>query len=217
MTETSPYLTVSTLKDHLRNLTPKEQMRFRASTGREFITVELRVVDSQGQDVSRDGEEVGEIIVRGDSVMSGYWNLPEATDEAFRDGWLYTTDMAVMDAEGYVTIVDRKRDMIITGGENVYSVEVENELYSHPAVLEAAVIGVPDEKWGEAVKAVLVLKEGQQATEEEIIQYCRERMAHFKVPKSIDFVSSLPRTGSAKIAKVALRDEYWAGMTKRVH
>jgi acyl-CoA synthetase (AMP-forming)/AMP-acid ligase II len=125
--------------------------------------------------------------------------------------------MAVMDAEGYVTIVDRKRDMIITGGENVYSVEVENELYSHPAVLEAAVIGVPDERWGEAVKAIIVLKDGQQASEEEIIQYCKERLAHFKAPKSVDFVSSMPRTGSAKIAKVALRDEYWRGMAKKVH
>jgi acyl-CoA synthetase (AMP-forming)/AMP-acid ligase II len=217
MTETSPYLAVSTLKDHLRDLTPKEQLRFRASTGREFITVELRVVNEQGEDVSPNGKEVGEIIVRGDSVMSGYWNLPDATDEAFKDGWLYTGDMAVMDEEGYITIVDRKRDMIITGGENVYSVEVENELYSHPAVLEAAVIGVPDEKWGEAVKAVIVLKEGQQATEEEIIQFCKERMAHFKAPKSVDFVPSMPRTGSAKIAKVALRDEYWKGMAKKVH
>jgi acyl-CoA synthetase (AMP-forming)/AMP-acid ligase II len=217
MTETSPYLTVSTLKDHLRKLTPKEQMRFRASTGREFITVELRVVNEHGDDVRPDGEEVGEIIVRGDSVMKEYWNLPEATDEAFRDGWLYTGDMAVMDVEGYVTIVDRKRDVIITGGENVYSVEVENELYSHPAVLEVAVIGVPDEKWGEAVKAIVVLREGQEATEEEIMQFCKERMAHFKVPKSVDFVSALPRTGSAKIAKVALREEYWKGMAKRVH
>jgi acyl-CoA synthetase (AMP-forming)/AMP-acid ligase II len=217
MTETSPYLTVSTLKEHLRMLTPKEQRRFLAKTGREFITVELRVVNELGQDVRRDGEEVGEIIVRGDSVMKGYWNLPEATDESLREGWLHTGDMAVMDAEGYVTIVDRKRDVIITGGENVYSVEVEKELYSHPAVLEAAVIGVPDEMWGEAVKAVVLLKEGHQATEEEIILYCKERMAHFKAPKSVDFVSSMPRTGSAKIAKVTLREEYWAGMTKRVH
>jgi fatty-acyl-CoA synthase len=217
MTETSPYLTVSTLKEHLRKLAPQEQMRFRAKTGREFITVELRVVDEQGQDVSPDGEEVGEIIVRGDSVTKGYWNLPEATKEALRDGWLHTGDMAVMDAEGYVTIVDRKRDIIITGGENVYSVEVENELYSHPAVLEAAVIGVPDEEWGEAVKAVIVLKEGQRATEEEIIQYCKERMAHFKAPKSVDFVLSMPRTGSAKIAKAMLKEKYWAGMAKRVH
>jgi acyl-CoA synthetase (AMP-forming)/AMP-acid ligase II len=217
MTETSPYLTVSTLKDHLRELSAEQQMRFRAATGREFITVELRVVDEQGREVRPDGQEVGEIIVRGDSVTSGYWNLPDRTAEAFEDGWLHTGDMAVMDEEGYVTIVDRKRDMIITGGENVYSVEVENELYSHPAVLEAAVIGVPDETWGEAVKAIVVLKEGRQATEEEIIQFCKERMAHFKAPKSVDFVSSLPKTGSAKIAKVVLRDEYWEGMARKVH
>jgi len=217
MTETSPYLTVSSLKDHLRKLSPEEQMRFRASTGREFITVELRVVNETGEDVIADGEEVGEIIVRGDSVTKEYWNLPNATRAAFKDGWLYTGDMAVMDEERYVTIVDRKRDMIITGGENVYSVEVENVLYAHPAVMEAAVIGVPHDKWGEAVKAVVVLREGKRATEEEIIQFCKERMAHFKAPKSVDFVSSLPRTGSAKIAKVTLRDEYWEGMDKKVH
>jgi fatty-acyl-CoA synthase len=217
MTETSPYLTVSSLKDHLRDLSPEEQMRFRASTGREFITVELRVVNKHGEDVSADREEVGEIIVRGDSVMKEYWNLPDATKAAFKDGWLYTGDMAVVDEEGYVTIVDRKRDMIITGGENVYSVEVENVLYAHPAVMEVAVIGVPHDKWGEAVKAVVVLGEGQQATEEDIIRFCKDRMAHFKAPKSVDFVPSLPRTGSAKIAKVSLRDEYWEGMDKKVH
>ncbi len=217
MTETSPYLTVSTLKDHLRSLSEEEQMRYRSATGREFITIELRVVNDRGEDVRPDGEEVGEIIVRGDSVMKGYWNLPQVTEAAFDDGWLRTGDMAVIDEEGYVTIVDRRRDMIITGGENVYSVEVEDVLYSHPDILEAAVIGVPDEKWGEAVKAVVVLKGSKRATEEEIIQYCKERLAHFKAPKSVDIVSSLPRTGSAKIAKVALRESYWKGTGKRVH
>lgn len=217
MTETSPYLTVSTLKDHLRGLSREEQMRFRASTGREFITVELRVVNSEGEDVKPDGEEVGEIIVRGDSVTQGYWNLPQVTEDAIRDGWLYTGDMAVMDQEGYVTIVDRKRDMIITGGENVYSVEVENVLYSHPAILEAAVIGVPDEKWGEAVTAVVVLKEGEQASEGEIIRFCREKMAHFKAPKSVEFVAALPKTGSGKISKNVLREDYWRGRKRRVH
>ncbi len=216
MTETSPYLTVSTLKDHLRTLSAEEQMRFRASTGREFITVELRVVDEQGVDVRQDGEQVGEIIVRGDSVMKEYWNLPELTERTFEDGWLHTGDMAIMDEEGYVTIVDRKRDMIITGGENVYSVEVENVLYSHPAILEAAVIGVPDEHWGEAVKALVVLKEGQEVSEEEVIRFCKDRMAHFKAPKSVDFLPSLPRTGSAKIAKSVLREGYWTDTTKRI-
>jgi fatty-acyl-CoA synthase len=208
MTETSPYLTVSILKDHLRDLSEQKQMRFRASTGREFITVELRVVNEAGEDVKSDGEEVGEIIVRGDSVTRGYWNLPEVTEEAFEDDWLHTGDVAVIDEEGYVNIVDRKRDMIITGGENVYSVEVENLLYSHTAILEAAVIGVPDEKWGEAVKAIVVLREGQEVSEEEIIRFCKERMAHFKAPKSVDFASELPKTGSGKIAKSVLRERW---------
>jgi fatty-acyl-CoA synthase len=217
MTETSPCLAVSTLKHHLLALSPEEQMHFRASTGREFITVELRVVDEHGHDVQPDGQQVGEIIVRGDSVMSEYWNLPDLTERVFEDGWLYTADMAVMDEEGYITIVDRQRDMIITGGENVYSVEVENVLYSHPAVLEAAVVAVPDEESGEAVKAVIVLGEGKEALEEEIIRFCGEHLADFKVPKSVDFVSSLPKTGSAKIAKVVLKEGYWAGMPKRLH
>jgi fatty-acyl-CoA synthase len=216
MTETSPYLTVSTLKEHLRGLTEEEQMRFRASTGREFITIDLRVVDEAGEDVKPDGEEVGEIIVRGDSVMSGYWNLPEVTRETIQNGWLHTGDMAVIDEEGYVTIVDRKRDMIITGGENVYSVEVENVLYSHPSILEAVVIGVPDEKWGEAVKAIVVLREGQGASEHEIIRFCKERMAGFKAPKAVGFVASLPKTGSGKISKTALREQYWKGRKRRV-
>lgn len=217
MTETSPYLTVSILKDHLRGLDREEQMRFRASTGREFISVELRVVNDAGDDVKPDGQEVGEIIVRGDSVTMGYWNLPDVTEEAFQDGWLHTGDMAVMDQEGYVNIVDRKKDMIITGGENVYSIEVENVLYSHPAVLEAAVIGVPDEKWGESVKAIVVLKDGQHADEQEIIQFCKGRLARFKAPRSVHFVSALPKTGSGKISKNVLRADYWTEQTKRVH
>ncbi|NIR13598.1 MAG: AMP-binding protein, partial [Desulfobacterales bacterium] len=125
-----------------------------------------------------------------------------------RDGWLYTGDMAVVDREGYVNIVDRKKDMIITGGENVYSVEVENILYTHPSVLEAAVIGVADPKWGEAVKAVVVLKSGETATEEEIIQYCKHHIARYKAPKSVDFISELPKTGSGKIFKKGLKERY---------
>lgn len=217
MTETSPYLTVSLLKQHLRELSEQEQMRFRASTGRPFVTIELRVVNEAGEDVKPDGREIGEIIVRGDSVTTGYWNLPQLTEEAFEDGWLRTGDMAVMDQEGYVTIVDRKKDMIITGGENVGSIEVENVLYSHPAVLEAAVIGVPDEKWGEAVKANVVIRQGEQASEEEVIQFCKERMARFKAPKSVDFLDELPKTGSGKISKKALRERHWRGRTRRVH
>ena len=209
MTETSPYLTLSILKDHLKVLPGKEQLAFKSSTGREFIGISLRVVDAAGQEVARDNKHVGEIVVKGDSVTPGYWNLPEETKKAFRDGWLQTGDLAVINEEEYVTIVDRKKDMIITGGENVYSTEVENVLYMHPAVLEAAVIGVPDPKWGEAIKACVVLKPGKEASEKDIIAFCKENLGHYKAPKSIDFLEALPRTGSGKIFKKGLRDPHW--------
>ncbi len=210
MTETSPYLTVSILKEHLSRLPSEDQFVFKAKTGRPFMGVLLRVIREDGTEVRPDNKEVGEIIVKGDSVTKGYWNRPEETEEAIKDGWLYTGDMAVVDAEGYVNIVDRKKDVIITGGENIYSVEVENVLYAHPCIFEAAVIGVPDSKWGEAVKAVVVLRPGQTVTEEEIIQYCKENIAHFKAPKSVDFVSELPKTGSGKIFKKRLREKFRA-------
>jgi fatty-acyl-CoA synthase len=209
MTETSPYLTMSILKQHLKDLPYEEQLPFKSSTGREFINVGLKVVDEQGREVARDNKQVGEIIVKGDIVTPGYWNLPDETNKAIRDGWLYTGDLAVVNEEEYVTIVDRKKDMIITGGENVYSTEVENVLYTHPAVLEAAVIGVPDPKWGEAVRACVVLKPGKAATEQEIISYCKENLAHYKAPKSVAFSDALPRTGSGKIYKKGLRDPFW--------
>ena len=205
MTETSPYLTLSILKDHLKILAREEQLRFKAKTGREFMGVNLRVVDEDGNDVALNDAQVGEIIVKGDTVTPGYWRLPEETAKAIQDGWLYTGDLAVMDAERYVNIVDRKKDMIITGGENVYSSEVENVLYTHPDVLEAAVIGIPDSHWGEAVKACVVLKEGCSATEEAIITYCRKELAGYKTPKSVDFLEALPKTGSGKIFKKGLR------------
>ncbi len=217
MTETSPYLTLSILKHHLKRLSHEEQLKIKSKTGREFIAVELKVVNEKGEEVRKDEKEVGEIIVRGDIVTRGYWKLPEETEKAIKEGWLYTGDLAVMDEEGYVTIVDRKKDMILTGGENVYSTEVENVLYMHPSILECAVIGVPDPKWGEAVKGIVVLKPGHKATEEEIIQFCKERMAHYKAPKSIDFMDALPRTGSGKIHKKGLRDKYWEGYEKKVH
>ena len=208
MTETSPYLTLSILKDHLKTLSTEEQLNFKAKTGREFIGVSLRVVDEDGNDVAMDEKQVGEIIVKGDTVTPGYWRLPDETEKAFSDGWLYTGDLAVMDRERYVNIVDRKKDMILTGGENVYSSEVENVLYTHPHVLEAAVIGVPDAHWGEAVKACVVLKEECWVAEEEIITYCRKDLAGYKTPKSVDFLKTLPKTGSGKIFKKGLREPY---------
>ena len=212
-----PIIQLKDLKDHLKKMSYEDQLRFKSKTGREFIGVELKVVNDQGEDVKRDEKDVGEIIVKGDIVTKGYWKLPEETKKSIREGWLYTGDMAVIDHEGYVTIVDRKKDMILTGGENVYSTEVENILYTHPAVLECAVVGVPDQKWGEAVKGIVVLKPSQKATQEEIIQFCKEKIAHYKAPKSIDFIEALPRTGSGKIHKKGLRDKYWEGFEKKVH
>lgn len=216
MTETCPYLTFSLLKEHLRKLPPEEQLVFKSKTGREFLAVELKVVNDAGGEIKKDEKEVGEIIVRGDTVTPGYWQLPEETAKAIRNGWLYTGDMAVMDEEGYVTIVDRKKDMIVTGGENVYSTEVENTLYMHEAVLECAVVGVPDEKWGETVHAIVVLKPGATATAEELITFCKENIARYKAPKSIEFLSSLPKTGSGKIEKKTLRERHWTNQQKKV-
>jgi acyl-CoA synthetase (AMP-forming)/AMP-acid ligase II len=194
------------LKRSPQRLSWEKQLEFKASTGREFINVSLKVVDLEGRVVARDNKEVGEIIVKGDTVTPGYWNLPDETEKALKDGWLYTGDLAVVNEEEYVTIVDRKKDMILTGGENVYSTEVENVLYAHDAILEAAVIGVPDPKWGEAVKACVVLKPGETATEEEIIAFCKANLAGYKAPKSVDFLDALPRTGSGKIYKKGLKD-----------
>jgi len=216
MTETSPYLTMSILKDHLKQLPEEEQFKYKAATGRAVMGISLRVVNEKGEEVKHDGKEVGEIVVKGDAVTRGYWGLPEETGKAIRDGWLYTGDLAVIDKEGYVNIVDRKKDMIVTGGENVYSTEVENVLYMHPAILEVAVVGVPDEKWGEAIKAVVVLREDHKATEEEIIAFCRENIAHYKAPKSVDFINELPKTGSGKVYKKGLRDHYWQDKGKRI-
>ena len=209
MTETSPYLTFSIVKQHLLGLPPEDQFKYKSKTGRPFMGVDLKVVDERGKPVAADEAQVGEIWVRGDTVTPGYWNLRQETEQAFSDGWLRTGDLAVVDSEGYVNIVDRKKDMIVTGGENVYSTEVENVLYMHPKILEAAVFGVPDEKWGEAVSAAVVLKENESATETEIIQFCKQHQASYKAPKSVVFLNELPKTGSGKIYKKALRDPHW--------
>lgn len=206
MTETSPYLTLSLLKEHLRALSPEEQLAYRAKTGRPFATVELQVVDANDVEVPADERTVGEIRVRGETVTPGYWNRPEETAAALRGGWLYTGDLAVLDAEGYVSIVDRKKDVILTGGENVYSTEVEHVLYEHDGVLEAAVFARPDEVWGERVCAAVVPRPGRRLVPEELGAFCRLRLAGYKVPREFRFLESLPRTGSGKLMKRALRD-----------
>jgi fatty-acyl-CoA synthase len=187
MTETSPFLTIS---------------------GRAFGPVELRVVGDDGADVPRDGRSVGEIRARGETVTPGYFEDPAATREAFEDGWLKTGDLAVVDPEGSIAIVDRRKDVIKTGGEAVYSAEVESALYAHPAVLEAAVFGVPDPLWGESVRAAVVLRPGAHATEAELAEACRALVAGYKVPRTIAFLPELPRVGSGKIAKRILRETY---------
>jgi acyl-CoA synthetase (AMP-forming)/AMP-acid ligase II len=208
MTETSPYLTFSILKNQLKTLPPGAQLKYKSKTGRPAIGVELKVVDEQGLSIAADEQQVGEIWVRGDTVTPGYWNRPEETANAFSEGWLRTGDLATLDPEGYVNIVDRKKDMIVTGGENVYSTEVENVLYMHPKILEAAVFGVPDERWGEAVNAAVVLRPGETASAEEIIAFCKEYQAGYKAPKAIHFLEELPKTGSGKIYKKGLRDPF---------
>ncbi|RKO66660.1 fatty acid--CoA ligase [Desulfofundulus salinus] len=217
LTETSPYLTSGALKSYLMNEPEEARWIRQARTGLEVVGVDLRVVNEQGEDVQRNDREVGEIIVRSNYVMQGYWKLPQETAKVIRDGWFYTGDMATVDKEGYVKIVDRKKDIIISGGENIASIEIERVLYEHPAIYECAVIGVPDEKWGEVPKAIVVLKEGYTAEEEELLKHCRERLAKFKVPKSIEFTDSLPKGGTGKILKRVIREKYWQGYEKRVY
>ncbi|MBK8099102.1 MAG: AMP-binding protein [Planctomycetes bacterium] len=207
MTETSPYLTLSLLTDAVRALPQNEQLRMKCRTGRPFAGVDLRVVDDAGVPVPADDRTVGEIRVRGATVTPGYWQDPAATAAAFdRDGFLCTGDLATLDRFGYVNIVDRKKDVIKTGGEAVYSTEVENVLMTHPAVLECAVYGTPEPTWGELVSAAIVLRPGAKATAEAIIAFCRDQIAHYKAPRRIHFLATLPKTGSGKIQKRLLRD-----------
>jgi acyl-CoA synthetase (AMP-forming)/AMP-acid ligase II len=206
MTETSPYLTISLLRESMRALPPAEQLRIRCRTGRAFGPVELRVVGDDGSDVPRDDHTVGEILARGETVTPGYWRDEAATRAAFRDGWLATGDLAVIDAEGYLAIVDRKKDVVKTGGETVYTTEVENALHAHPAVVEVAVVGLPDADLGERIVAAVVLREGASADAEELRRACRTVLAGFKVPREVRFVNELPRTGSGKVSKRLLRE-----------
>jgi len=176
------------------------------SCGRPFMHTEIRLVDMEGKDVPVG--ETGEVLMRSPNVMKGYWNRPEDTAATIVDGWLHSGDMARMDEEGFYYIMDRKKDMIISGGENIYPAEIEDSLLAHPAIADVGVIGYPEKKWGEAVRAVVVLREGESLTEEELIQWCHGKIGRFKIPKSIVFADSLPRTPTGKILKRVLRDQY---------
>ena len=210
LTETAPVLTISPGKPEV-HWEGERRYVGQSMTGYAIPGVELRVVDANDQDVPRDGQSMGEIIARTDGVLEGYWRQPEATTEVLRGGWFHTGDMATWNQEGYILIVDRKKDIIVSGGENVSSLEVEKVLLSHPAVLEVAVLPVPDATWGEVPKALVVLKAGAYANESELIDHCRARLAHYKCPRSVEYLESLPRTGTGKILKRDLRKKYWHG------
>jgi fatty-acyl-CoA synthase len=182
-----------------------------------IVGVRIRVVDDNGVDVPPDEKAIGEIVVRSNHVMHEYLKDQEATDEVIVDGWFHTGDMAVVDREGYITIVDRKKDIIISGGENISSVEVEKVIQNHPTVFEVVVIGIPDEQWGEVPKALVVLKPGETASEGDIITHVRQHIAHYKAPKSVEFRQELPKGGTGKILKRELREPYWADYEKKIH
>jgi fatty-acyl-CoA synthase len=206
LTETAPFITVCAPLPEHEPLTPSDRAVIKARQGVELITSgELRVVDTEGTEVPADGQTAGEIVVRGNVVMDGYYNDPEATERAMGDGWFHTGDAAVVHPDGYAEIRDRLKDVIISGGENISSVEVEGVLLRHPAVQEVAIVGLPDEKWGETPHAFVVLRDGATATDAEIISFARERLAHFKAPRGVSVVSELPKTATGKIQKYVLR------------
>lgn len=218
LTETYGPMTLCAWRSEWNALPAAERAQRKAKQGVPYIIAgtDCRLVDEEMNDVPADGNTMGEIVMRGNNVMIGYFQNPEATAEAFRGGWFHSGDYAVMHADGYLEIRDRKKDIIISGGENISSVEVEKVIYEHPAVLEAAVVAVPDEKWGEVPKAFVTLKSAGVATAEDIVSFCRERMAHFKCPKQVEF-RALPKTATGKIRKNELREKEWAGREKRVN
>ncbi|SDS62842.1 fatty acid--CoA ligase [Bradyrhizobium canariense] len=210
MTETTGTIVALPPEDHVEGL---DRMR---SAGKALPGVELAILDANGNRLPPG--EVGEIATRSGSNMAGYWNLPEATAKTLdSDGWLRTGDAGYMDKDGYLYIHDRIKDMIISGGENIYPAEVESAICDHPDIAEVAVIGVPDDKWGEVVKAIVVMKPSKRATSSDIINFTRERIAGFKTPKSVDFIEALPRNASGKILRRHLRDPYWAGKDRQVN
>jgi acyl-CoA synthetase (AMP-forming)/AMP-acid ligase II len=212
MTETTAVFTVLQPLDHRRALSEKPELL--VSAGRPVVGAEVQIVDEADNPLSAG--ETGEIVVRGPQVMRGYWRLPEATNDALRNGWMHTGDAGYMDDEGYVYVQDRIKDMIVSGGENIYPREVEEILFQHAAIADAAVIGVPDARWGEMVKAIVVQRSGHVVSAEEIIEFCRGKLGGYKLPRSVDFVAGLPRNASGKVLKRELREPYWAGQSRRV-
>ena len=217
LTETYGPHTVCAWHQEWDQLPPDEQARLAARQGQGYALFDLvRVVDAEMNDVPRDGETLGEVVMRGNNVMKGYFDQPDATVEAFRGGWFHSGDIAVWHPDGYIELRDRKKDIIISGGENISTIEVEQALASHPDVLEVAVIAVPDQRWGEVPKAFVVLKEGRTPSEADVIAHCRKVLAHFKCPKAVVF-GPLPKTSTGKVQKFVLREKEWSGQQKRIN
>ena len=208
-------MTISYLRreEHLTNNNPVAESRL-ASTGIPRTDVEVRIVDDDDRDAATG--TIGEIVVRGDVVMAGYWNRPEVTAQTLRDGWLHTGDLGMMDENTYLYLLDRKKDLIISGGNNIYPREIEEVLLKHPAVYEAAVIGVPDQLWGESVKAIIALHPGSTATDEELIAFCQAHLASYKKPRTVEFIPQLPKNAYGKILKRELREQYWQAQQRRI-
>jgi fatty-acyl-CoA synthase len=217
LTETYGPITVCQPQPQWAGLSADERAVLQARQGVGMIQAEgVRVVDAEMADVPADGSTMGEIVMHGNNVMAGYFLDPDATAEAFRGGWFHSGDLGVMHPDGYIELRDRSKDVVISGGENISTIEVEQALMSHPAVLEAAVIGVPDDKWGERPKAFVLLRAGKSATPQELIAHVRTKIARYKAPRDIDIVPDLPKTSTGKIQKFVLRDTERAGRTHRV-
>ena len=213
-TEDGPNVTMLSKKQHGVVYESPERQHILASCGFPHIGVHVRIVDGHDEDV--EPGTVGEIIVKSKGVLKEWWHKPEETAETIVDGWVHTGDMGRYDEKGYIYIVDRKKDMICSGGENIYPREIEEVLYQHPAVHEAAVFGIPDDYWVEKVHAAIVLKKGAQATDKEITDFCKARLARYKAPKSVAFLEALPKTPSGKILKREMRDKYYVGKERKV-
>ncbi len=217
LTETYGPNTICEWQPHWDNLDQETRARLMARQGVSHVTAKpFRVVDAHMNEVPANGKTMGEVVIRGNTVMKGYFKDPEATEAAFQGGWFHSGDLAVLYPDGYMELKDRKKDIIISGGENISTIEVENILYKHPDVLEAAVIAIPDEKWGEVPKAFVTLKPGTHPTEQDLINFCREHLAHYKCPKVVEFCE-LPKTSTGKIQKYVLREKEWKGYEKRIH
>jgi acyl-CoA synthetase (AMP-forming)/AMP-acid ligase II len=213
LTEAAPIVTFLNPEDHFLE-GPERLTRRLTSAGKEAHVVEARVVNENDEPVQVG--EIGEIVARGKNIMMGYWKNPELTAQVLRGGWLHTGDMGTVDEDGFIYLVDRKADMIVTGGENVYPKEVEDVLYEHPAVQEAAVVSSPDERWGEKVQAVVALKEGTSATEEELIAHCKKSLAGYKCPKAVQIWDTLPKTPIGKIVRKDVKKTFWGDQEKKI-